>query len=165
MRQLVVLAALVTALAAAGAASAGGWATVGFAPLPDGTQAGETWRPEITVLQHGRTPLGGLRPILTIRDADSGESRSFTATPTAETGVYEALVVFPSSGRWGLEVESGFGDSSVTYGPVTIAPGPTGGDSGPFPVLPVLVVACALVLAAVGVLGARRLRRLTPASR
>jgi len=165
MRQLVVLSALVTALAAAGAASAGGWATVGFAPLPDGTQAGETWRPEITVLQHGRTPLGGLRPILTIRDVDSGESRSFTATPTAETGVYEALVVFPSSGRWGLEVESGFGDSSVTYGPVTIAPGPTGGDSGPFPVLPVLAAACVLVLAAVGVLGARRLRRLTPASR
>ena len=165
MRHLIALSALVTALAAAGTASAGGWATVGFAPLPDGTQAGETWRPEITVLQHGRTPLGGLRPILTIRDVDSGESRSFTASPTAETGVYEAIVVFPASGRFALEVESGFGDSSVTYGPVTIAPGPTGGDSGPFPVLPLFAAACVLVLAAVGVLGARRLRRLTPASR
>ena len=165
MRYVILFSALATALAWSAAASAGGWATVGFAPLPDGTQAGETWRPEITVLQHGRTPLGGLRPILTIRDVDSGESRSFTASPTAATGVYEAIVVFPASGRWGLVVESGFGDSSVTYGPVTIAPGPTGGDSGPFPVLPVLVAACVLVLAAVGVLGARRFRRLTPASR
>jgi len=165
MRKLIVLSALASALAVSGAASAGGWATVGFAPLPDGTQAGETWRPKITVLQHGRTPLGGLQPTLTIFDAGSGESRSFTATPTAETGVYEALVVFPSSGRFRLEVESGFGDSSVTYGPVTIGPSPAGGDSRPIPVVPVLAAAIVLVLVAIGVLGARRLRRLTPASR
>ena len=46
MRLLIVLCAVVAALAAAPLATAGGWATVGFAPLPDGTSAGGTWHPD-----------------------------------------------------------------------------------------------------------------------
>ena len=71
MRYLIVLSALVVSLAASATASAGGWATVGFAPLPDGTAAGETWTPKITVLQHGQTPLGGLSPVVTITADDT----------------------------------------------------------------------------------------------
>jgi hypothetical protein len=162
MRHLIVLSALVAALAASGAASAGGWATVGIAPLADGVDAGETWATEITVLQHGRTPLDGLSPRLTI--SGEGDARTFDATPTGKTGVYEARVVFPEAGRWSVVVDSGFGDSRLTYGPVTIGAGPTG-SPGSFPVLPLAAAVAALALAAAGVVGVRRLRRLTPASR
>lgn len=166
MRQLVVLFALAAALAASGVASAGGWATVGFSPLPDGTAAGGTWSPRITVLQHGRTPLVGLAPVLTIRDVDSGTSRRTTAVATSEPGVYEARIVFPTAGRWQVAIESGFGDSGVTYGPATIgrATGDGGSPALPFGVL-AAAAAVALVLAAAGVLGARRLRKLAPAGR
>lgn len=161
MRYLIVLSVLVAALASVGTAAGGGWATVGFAPLPDGTAVGETWKPEITVLQHGQTPLGGLTPV--VRISGDGDTRSFTASETSEVGVYEADVVFPSSGEWRIVIESGFGESNVTYGPVTIGPGPAGAPSS-FPLAPVLAVlgACALVAAAA--FGVVRQRRLTPAS-
>jgi hypothetical protein len=171
MRTLIALCATVAAVALAflaltGAAGAGGWATVGFEPLPDGTSAGGTWHPTITIKQHGVTPLGGLSPVVTIEDASTGGTQTFMATETSRIGTYEADVVFPSAGDWRVAIDSGFGDSRVTYGPLAID-APSGGSpgSGSFPVAPVAAVLGALALAAAALLGARRLRRLTPASR
>ena len=165
MRYLIALTALAVALAASATASAGGWATVGFDPLPDGTSAGGTWSPTITVLQHGQTPLGGLSPTVTISDEASGGYESFTAVETDEVGVYKADVVFPEAGSWRITIDSTFGDSRVTYGPVSIGAGPVGGSGTEFPVLPVLGIVGALVLAAAAAFGVLRQRRLTPANR
>jgi hypothetical protein len=49
--------ALAVALIAPTTSLAGGWATVGLSSLPDGAQPGEAWVVDLTVLQHGRTPL------------------------------------------------------------------------------------------------------------
>lgn len=164
MRYLIVFAAVVTALAASAAASAGGWATVGLDPLPTGVGPGETWTTEMTVLQHGRTPLVGLSPTITITE-ESGESRQFVALETGEPGVYEARVIFPEAGRWSIVADSTFGESKLTYGPVAIESQPdSGGAPGSFPVLPILGVFAAIVLAAAGTFGFLRQRRLTPAS-
>jgi hypothetical protein len=163
MRYLVVLGALATALALAPAASSGGWASVGFAPLPDGTSAGSTWSPTITVKQHGVTPLAGLQPAVEVYD-DSGAATRFLATETSEAGVYEADVVFPSQGNWSITIHSGFGDSHVTYGPVAIgAPAVGAGDSREIPVVGLGIAALAL-LAGLAVLHTRRGRSLTPAN-
>lgn len=162
MRYLITLSALIITLAASATAGAGGWATVGFAPLPDGTAAGETWTPMITVLQHGRTPLAGLSPVVTI--TGDGEVKTFTATETSEAGVYEASVVFPESGDWRIVVDSGFGDSNVTYGPVGIGSSPTGYPSS-FPALLVgIAIVAGLALLAAATFGLLRQRRLTLAS-
>jgi hypothetical protein len=159
------LALALGALALAGAAGAGGWATVGFEPLPDGTSAGGTWNARITIKQHGVTPLGGLQPVVTIEDGD-GATQTFPAAATSETGIYEAAVTFPTAGEWRVAIDSGFGESRVTYGPVTVA-APSGGvpDSDSFPITPIAVVLGALGLVAATLFGIRRLRRLTPASR
>jgi YtkA-like len=164
MRLLVVLTTIAAALAVAPLASAGGWATVGFEPLPDGTSAGGTWSPTIFVKQHGITPLAGLQPVVEIHDDRTGAATEFLATETSEAGVYEADVVFPTQGDWRVTIHSGFGDSQVSYGPVVIRPAGAG-DGGPrdLPVVGLGVVALAL-LGGVVLLGARRLRRLTPAS-
>ena len=162
MRVLVVLCALVTALAAAPLASSGGWATVGFEPLPDGTSAGGTWTPTIFVKQHGITPLSGLVPVVEISD-DTGGTRSFAAVETSKTGVYEADVVFPAEGDWRVTIHSGFGDSQVTYGPVAVG-APAIGDGGSREI-PVMGLGIALLALGglVAVLVGRRSRRLTPA--
>jgi hypothetical protein len=167
MRGLITLCTVVASLVLAGGAAAGGWATVGFEPLPAGTNAGSTWHPTITVKQHGVTPLEGLAPVVTIEEQSSGEQQSFVAVPTSSPGVYNADVVFPAAGDWRVAVESGFGDSRVTYGPVTI------GDAGSrWPGIgeaPLGALAAALVLGlalvAAAVLGARRARRPMPAGR
>jgi hypothetical protein len=160
--RVIVLGVLAAALAVAPAASAGGWATVGFEPLPDSTSAGGTWSPTIFVKQHGVTPIAGLQPIVEISDG-SGAVETFAASETSEAGVYEADVVFPAQGDWTVTVHSGFGESQTTYGPVAIAaPGGRGGP-GELPVAGLGVVLLALA-GGVALLVARRNRRLTPAS-
>jgi YtkA-like protein len=158
MRPLVVLATVVAALALPGTSVAGGWATVGFQPLPDGMAAGATWKPRIFVKQHGVTPLAGLEPLVVIEEVGTGSKQEFAATETSETGVYEADVVFPEEGDWRVTIHSGFGDSFVTYGPASIRP--VGGDSQPLP----FAVLALVLLGALAVVGARRWRGLSPAS-
>ena len=87
MRRLILCSLLASVLLPAGVASAGGWATAGVGPPPDGMSGGDTWNAQITILQHGQTPLVGVKPTLTIR-SDSGKAVTFPAKPTgkAESG-------------------------------------------------------------------------------
>jgi len=133
MRKLVLAATAVAALAGAGSAAAGGWATAGITPMPDGVDAGEPWNVTITVLRHGVTPTDGAKPSITIKN-DAGVTKTFRATPTGKTGEYRARVVFPANGTWRYEVDNGlfatgYGESMrQTYTPVEIG-GPGGGGS------------------------------------
>ena len=155
MRKLV--AVIAAALVAAPAAAAGGFATVGVSSLPP--EDGSDWNVVLTVKQHGRTPLDGLRPAITIRNADTGEMQKFLATPAGKTGTYEATVSFPSNGTWEYSVVDGFTPWTHTFAPVTID---GVGSDGSFPAVPVAVgFALALALGASLVLLARR-RRLQP---
>lgn len=165
MRYLFVLATLATALVAAAGASAGGWATVGVEPMPAGIGPGEPWDPEITILQHGQTPLTDLSPTITITRDGTGESRQFVATETDEPGVYTARVVFPEEGSWRIVADSTFGDSRLTFGPVVVEQpgGAVGGSGDEFPVLPLLAGLAGLGIAAAAAFGLVRQRRLTPA--
>jgi hypothetical protein len=165
MRRLILGSLLVAALIPVGAASAGGWATAGVGPPPDGLSGGDTWNAQVTILQHGVTPLVGVKPTLTIRN-DAGKAVTFPAKPTGKAGVYLAKVKFPSGGEWRYEVYDGFGTyggaKTHTFGAITVA-GAGGGDSS-FPVVPSLGGAALVLLAAAGVLFLiRRQRRTAPA--
>jgi len=89
-------------------AGAGGFATAGLSSTPDGVAPGKPWIVDITVLQHGRTPLDGLTPRVQISSGDA--TREFAAKPTGKPGVYRAEVVFPRAGRWEYRVLDGFND-------------------------------------------------------
>ncbi|HET8812478.1 MAG TPA: hypothetical protein VFM67_07775, partial [Gaiella sp.] len=99
-------------------ATAGGFATVQLSSLPAGTDAGGTWTPTMTILQHGVTPLDGLQPAVRLTD-DSGATQSFAARPAGEPGTYVANVRFPAAGTWRYEIWDGFSQTH-TYSPVTI---------------------------------------------
>ncbi|MGZ8694988.1 MAG: hypothetical protein ACXWYS_06060 [Gaiellaceae bacterium] len=116
--------ALVVSLLAlsAGSASAGGFATAGVAPPPGDIDAGQTWNASIEIKQHGRTPLAGLSPTLTIRKGDV--AKTFPAEPTDVVGVYVAHVKFPAAGEWQYEVMDGFAGVTHTFAPVTVASAP-----------------------------------------
>lgn len=101
-----VLIASLALLLFAPAAFAGGWATVGLDSTPAGVEPGDPWVVNITVLQHGRTPLDNVQPTLTIRDG--GVSKTFDARKTDKAGVYAATVTFPRAGKWTYEVNDGF---------------------------------------------------------
>jgi YtkA-like protein len=106
--RIAVLAAIAAALAVPTAATAGGWATVGFDPPPEGLQPGEPWEVDLTVLQHGRTPLEGVQPRVILEEEAGDGQRAFSARPTAKPGVYRATVVFESAGTWKIAVDDDF---------------------------------------------------------
>jgi hypothetical protein len=141
-----VLLAIVVLLVAVPEARAGGWATVGLDSTPQGLAPDVPWNVAITVLQHGRTPLQGIVPQLTIRQGS--EQRTFRAQPTQRPGVYRAAVVFPRAGRWTYEVEDGFVSGVVhTFPPADIVPGAPGEQRRTWLLLPGLAcLAGALVL-------------------
>ena len=146
-------------------ASAGGWATAGVGPPPDGLSGGDTWNAQVTILQHGVTPLVGVKPTLTIRN-DAGKAYTFPAKPTGKPGVYVAAVKFPSDGEWRYEVYDGFGTyggaKTHTFGAISVGGG-GGGDSS-FPLVPSLGGAALVLVAAAGlVFLIRRQRRTAPA--
>jgi hypothetical protein len=122
VRRLLLLLIPLALLIAAPPAFGGGWATVGLSSTPAGTPPGEPWNVDLTLLQHGRTPLQGVTPTIHIRSGDA--TRQFTAEPTAKPGVYHARVVFPNAGRWTYEVDDGFvSDFRHTFPAVEIGEG------------------------------------------
>ena len=106
MRYVAVVLTLAASVAWPATAGAGGFATVGLDPLPASLPAGEPWTVELTILQHGRTPLDGVEPTVWIT---RGEREAFfEASPTGRPGVYRTTVRFPDPGRWDVEVDDGF---------------------------------------------------------
>jgi hypothetical protein len=163
--------ALAFALVAPAVAGAGGFATAGLSSTPDGVSPGQPWKVDITVLQHGRTPLDGITPRVQISSGDA--TREFAAKPTGKAGVYRAEVVFPSAGRWDYVVLDGFNDQmphtfpSVRIGDGAASPAASSPAQPPAPAPPAdegiatgwLWGAGAALLLALLVLAADRLRR------
>ena len=168
MRRPMVLGAMIAAaaLAQAGTASAGCMATAGLAQPPPGTAAGEGWTANVRILQHGITPLAGASPTVTIRNAKTGEAKTFAAKSTGETGVYRAAVTFPSGGTWSYEVFDGFPVRECarthTFAAVSIA-GAAGGGSGGWSIATTLLGAAGLALVLGGSTFFLYRRRATPA--
>jgi hypothetical protein len=164
---LTLLAVTAALLALPGSAAAGGWATVGLDP-PTGLEAGDTWEAELTILQHGRTPLEGVEPRVVVSKYGkrSGDERIFPAKPTKEPGVYRAEVVFDEPGTWSYRVNDGF-TAEHDFSPVVVrepgaaktlelastaaaAPPSAGDDGGPDYLLAILAAAAAAFMAGGG---------------
>ena len=161
------IAALVAAAGLLGlpaAATAGGWATVSLSSTPDDLGPGAPWDVEMTILQHGRTPLDGVEPSITLTNGATGKTETVAAKPTGRPGVYEARAVFPEAGRWTYAVDDGFSRvhdyPAVTIGGGASAPAAAGGDGFPWSALLVSVLAG---LVAVGLTAVLRRRRDRPA--
>ena len=161
MRTLLLTLAAAAALAVAGTASAGGWATAGVSPPPDDPTAGSGWDAKITILQHGQTPLMGVHPTISLI-GKGGEKKTFAAKATDEPGVYVAKVKFPAAGSWTYEVYDGFtqygGAQTHTFGAISVGAG-SGGSGFDLPSLPVSAALLLGIAAAIAIaLGMRRAR-------
>src|SRR5829696_8573847 len=166
MRRCLLILPLLLVLAPA-TAHAGGFATTGLSPTPDGLRAGQPWKVELTILQHGRTPLSQLRPEVVTRDAD-GNRTTYVARPTGRPGHYAATVRFPRAGQWTYFVYDGFDNATPTTYPAVVIQ-PAGGTPAPVrrpdpvgpPALP--IVAAGVLALAAGAVWLSRRRRHPPA--
>jgi hypothetical protein len=108
MRKRLTLLAAAAFLTAPAAATAGGWATVELDSVPEGLAPGETWSVEMTILQHGVTPVVGVKPRVIVTKVGEYGRRAYRARPTSEPGVFRADVVFTSAGTWTYAIDDGF---------------------------------------------------------
>jgi hypothetical protein len=174
--RIALLAAIGAALAVPTAATAGGWATVGFDPPPERLGPGEPWEIEMTVLQHGVTPLEGVHPRVIVTPAEGGDAEVFPARATGRPGVYETTVVFAAAGTWRYVVDDGFtakhdfppvqvggggktksGESVAVVGAAAATP-PSAGDDGPELLLALGAAALAAIAAGLGAAFVQRRR-------
>lgn len=160
MRRSAVLAAACT-LVLAPEALAGGWAAISVSADPGAVVAGADRPTTLRVLQHGRTPLGGLRPVFTISRAGE-QDRRFPAVARGPVGSYRATLVFPKPGLWQVRVADGF-TQTHRLAPVRVVAGDgtnaaaaparragTGGGSSPVGALVAGAAIVALIVAGAG---------------
>jgi hypothetical protein len=132
MSRIALLAAVAFA-AVTGTAHAGGWATVELGEMPSGLVAGEPWRVELIVKQHGITPMADVTPSVRI-DNGAGIVRTFPARPAGQVGHYVAEVTFPAGGEWKTCISDGFTDAVPhRLSPLTVAGGGASASAGGFP--------------------------------
>ncbi len=157
MRRAITVLTFLAALAVPAAAQAGGWATVSLDPRPEGVQPGKPWVVNLTVKQHGQTPMTGIKPAVIV-EAPDGKLERFDARATQEQGVYRAEVVFRKAGKFTYTVDDGFTNAfPVEYPPVQVgapaaaAPPVTASAPPPDPGFPwTLYLGAVAVLALIG---------------
>jgi len=143
---------------AASPAAAGGWAVVTLDELPTDLVTGRPVEVGFVVLQHGRTPVEGLTPIITARNLDTNETIRFEAIPSGDTGHYSATMILPSAGEWNWEIDA---FSTVLMPSLQVIPAemPAQNIASSGPATPPGWIAFLLIAVAVGVLGISLLRR------
>jgi mono/diheme cytochrome c family protein len=97
--------ALILALVLTVPVFAGGWAVIVLDELPTNIVAGEPLTIGFTVLQHGRSPMDGLEPIITANLYKEQEFVVF-AEPDGKPGHYTATITFPKEGEWRWYIEA-----------------------------------------------------------
>lgn len=96
--------ALALALALAVPVFAGGWAVITLDELPTGVVAGEPFTVGFTVLQHGRTPMTDLDPVIIAHLGD--ETITVVAKEDGKSGHYATSLTLPSEGDWEWTIQA-----------------------------------------------------------
>ncbi len=96
--------AILFAFALAVPAFAGGWAVITLDELPAGVIAGDPFTVGFTVLQHGKTPLTDLDPVIIARSGK--EKVTVFAKEHGKPGHYEVDITLPSAGEWEWTIQA-----------------------------------------------------------
>ena len=135
-------------------ALAGGWATVIVDQASiTGWQPGEPQQVEVTLMQHGVTPVNDGTVHFTLTNAASGETTTVTARRTGD-GRWTATLTAAAAGDWSLVVlHSGLdttqaGPISITVGGAAAATAPATAATGTGSSMLVLLLVVGVALAA-----------------
>jgi mono/diheme cytochrome c family protein len=85
---------------------AGGWAVITLDELPAEVAANQPIEIGFTVLQHGKTPLGGLSPTIGAQLIGGNKTVLFTAKEQGKLGHYAATLTFPADGQWSWTIDA-----------------------------------------------------------
>ncbi|MBL8099207.1 MAG: c-type cytochrome [Anaerolineales bacterium] len=84
---------------------AGGWAVITLDELPTDVVVGEEFTVGFMVLQHGKTPMTDLSPII-IANLNKDSHFKVIAKEEGKPGHYTATLTFPKEGEWNWTIEA-----------------------------------------------------------
>lgn len=119
MKKLVLGVAAVALMASVVAfTSAGGWAAIKVAKVPDAWVVGKPLQLSWQVRQHGVSPVDGLSPWIEARSGSRViQGTTWASTESGQRGSYSGRLVFPTKGEWQVTIRSGFMNSQITLLP------------------------------------------------
>jgi hypothetical protein len=127
-RKLGILATALLLLALVPGVLAGGWAVITLDEPPGEIHAGEPWRMDFTVLQHGKTPVHDLdanspiEPLLVAENPQTGQRIEVMAERLKEPGRFTIEVTFPSEGAWEWTIYPNPLLGETVFEPLTVLP-------------------------------------------
>jgi len=104
-RSLGVLAASAVLMAAA-PATYGGWAVISVENVPTQLEAGQPTRLTFMILQHGREPLRGLKPTVTVTPEGARRGEKVTAEAGRKAGQYVATITPAAAGMVRISIDA-----------------------------------------------------------
>lgn len=103
--RIALVTALLLSLVFAVPALAGGWAVITLDELPTNVVSGEPLTIGFTVLQHGKTPMTDLSPII-VANLHKDTEFKVIAEAEGEPGHYTATLTFPKEGEWSWSIQA-----------------------------------------------------------
>ena len=148
---------MLASLAFAASVLAGGWATVTINDPPAEPTAGSTTSLDLTVLQHGVTPVSWLTITVVATNAETGATVASQAKPSGPTGHYTVSLTLPTEGSWAISYASTDlvmeGSQELAVAAPVVVPASTSAAASPVVDGAMLTVLLVLVVGFIGAFG------------
>jgi mono/diheme cytochrome c family protein len=106
MRRVLGVLAATAVLMAAAPATYGGWAVISVENVPTRLEAGQPTRLTFMILQHGREPLSGLKPTVTVTPEGARRGDKVTAEAGRKAGQYVATITPAAAGMVRISIDA-----------------------------------------------------------
>lgn len=98
----------------------GGWAVIKVEDVPAQLEAGKATQLTFTVLQHGVTPLRGLKPTVTLTPEGARRGETFAAKATGTAGQYAATITPAAPGITRIGIDANWHEARTTLMPIPV---------------------------------------------
>ncbi|HEX9630856.1 MAG TPA: c-type cytochrome [Gemmatimonadales bacterium] len=129
-RSLGVLAACVVLMAAA-PATYGGWAVIKVEDVPAQLEAGTPTQLTFMILQHGREPMRGLKPTVTVTPEGARRGEQVRAEAGRKVGQYVATITPAAAGLVRITIDANWRETRTELLPIPVVARVAQAPSGP----------------------------------
>jgi hypothetical protein len=120
MRRVLGVWAAGAVLMAAAPAGYGGWAVIKVEDVPAQLEAGQPTRLTFTILQHGRDPMRGLKPTVTVTPEGARRGEQVRAEAGGKAGQYVATITPTAVGAVRITIDANWREARTELLPIPV---------------------------------------------
>jgi mono/diheme cytochrome c family protein len=120
MRRVLGVLAAGAVLMAAAPATYGGWAVITVEDVPAQLAAGQPTRLAFTILQHGRDPMRGLKPTVTVTPVGARRGEQVRAEAGSKAGQYVATITPRAVGTVRIAIDANWHEARTELLPIPV---------------------------------------------